>query len=277
MLLLKKNNNLDDGKIVRILFWNTYKKKINQIIYKLWCEYQLDLIILTEYTDDVNELVKMINNPDINQCMTIGCDKIKMVGNTKRIQPGLQDEEFSIQIVDKQYLLCGVHFLSKIFSGNERKREIRISEFLENVVNEENKHGLKAVITGDFNLNPYDDSCLDAAFLHALPSRQVAKRLKRTVSNRSFNMFYNPMWNLLGDFDDPPGTYYYGGSDAVNPFWNIYDQVIIRPELIPRFNNDALKIVTHADDISLLNRQGHPDKNISDHLPIIFEMRNENE
>ena len=45
-------------------------------------------------------------------------------------------------------------------------------------------------------------------------------------------MFYNPMWNLLGDAQEPYGTYYYAGNGhPINTYWNIYDQVIIRPAL----------------------------------------------
>ena len=49
------------------------------------------------------------------------------------------------------------------------------------------------------------------------------------------------MWNLFGDFDSPHGTYYYGGSSTNNTFWNIYDQVIIRPGLRKRFVDEVEK------------------------------------
>ena len=81
------------------------------------------------------------------------------------------------------------------------------------------------------------------------------------------------MWNLLGDFNYPPGTYYYRGSKEKNEFWNMFDQVIIRPQLRDRFIDKELKIITKAGDNSLVNRKQHPNKNISDHLPIVFQLR----
>ena len=88
-------------------------------------------------------------------------------------------------------------------------------------------------------------------------------------------MFYNPMWNLLGDSQEPYGTYYYSGNDTENTFWNIYDQVIIRPVLRERFVIESLKIIKETKTRFLLNNSGHPNKKISDHLPIMFEIQEE--
>ena len=57
--------------------------------------------------------------------------------------------------------------------------------------------------------------------------------------------------------------------------WNLYDQVIIRPALRERFVDDSLKIVTETQSKYLLDSNGHPDKVISDHLSIIFEIKEE--
>jgi hypothetical protein len=85
------------------------------------------------------------------------------------------------------------------------------------------------------------------------------------------------MWNLLGDFSFPPGTYYYAGNDVVNAFWNIYDQVMFRPCLREFFVDEELKILYKTENIKLVDKNEHPSKNISDHLPIVFEIREEEE
>ena len=86
-------------------------------------------------------------------------------------------------------------------------------------------------------------------------------------------MFYNPMWNLFGDFEAPYGTYYYGKNTIDNIYWHILDQVIIRPNLRDSFVDKSLKIITKTNSVSLLNKKGHPDKKTSDHLPIVFEIK----
>lgn len=90
--------------------------------------------------------------------------------------------------------------------------------------------------------------------------------------DESFKMFYNPMWNLLGDFSFPPGTYYYSGNEVENSFWNVYDQVMIRPCLRGQFVDDELKILCETKKRKLIDANNHPDKKISDHLPIVFEI-----
>lgn len=76
-----------------------------------------------------------------------------------------------------------------------------------------------------------------------------------------------------GDFHTPPGTYYCNNGENVNPFWNLFDQVLIRPQLAGSFVSDSLKILTGTSNLSFLNGNNHPNTAISDHLPIVFEIR----
>ena len=92
---------------------------------------------------------------------------------------------------------------------------------------------------------------------------------------KTFKMFYNPMWNLFGDFSYPPGTHYHNGSEPINSFWNIYDQVMIRPGMKKCFVEKSLKIITDMQKYSLVDKLKHPRKDISDHLPIVFEIKEE--
>ena len=80
------------------------------------------------------------------------------------------------------------------------------------------------------------------------------------------------MRNLLGVFSFPPGTYYYSGNEVENSFWNVYDQVMIRPCLRGLFVDDELKILCETKKRKLIDANNHPDKKISDHLPIVFEI-----
>ena len=129
------------------------------------------------------------------------------------------------------------------------------------------------ILTGDLNEDPYDDGCLIASNFHGLPCKNDAKRGFRTIEKHSFSMFYNPMWNFFGDYTSPPGTYYYDGSQPRDSFWHIFDQVLIRPSLIKYFEEKSLKIITRANIHSLLDKNGRPDKTYSDHLPIVFEIK----
>lgn len=78
----------------------------------------------------------------------------------------------------------------------------------------------------------------------------------------------------LGDWSDgPPGTYYYERAEHVSYFWNIFDQVLIRPKLLERFRSDELRIVDQAGDISLRTADGRPDHDTgSDHFPLLLRL-----
>lgn len=80
------------------------------------------------------------------------------------------------------------------------------------------------------------------------------------------------MWGKFGDRQDgPPGTYYYDKSRLSEYFWHMFDQVLIRPELVEQFQNSSLEIISKIGGTDLLDRSGQPNsKDLSDHLPIKF-------
>jgi hypothetical protein len=82
------------------------------------------------------------------------------------------------------------------------------------------------------------------------------------------------MWGHLGDVvSQTAGSYFYDNAEHVNYFWNMFDQVLIRPELVSRFDSDQLRIITSVGHRSLVRPDGRPDgATYSDHLPIIFEL-----
>ncbi|MGK7886386.1 MAG: hypothetical protein AB4057_17405, partial [Crocosphaera sp.] len=70
-----------------------------------------------------------------------------------------------------------------------------------------------------------------------------------------------------------PGTYYLRQSQHKVYFWNILDQVLIRPELLEHFRVEDLEIVDFDGNVSFLTSQGYPNKRqYSDHLPIKFTL-----
>lgn len=80
------------------------------------------------------------------------------------------------------------------------------------------------------------------------------------------------MWGLFGDrTPGPAGTYYYDNSTPVTYFWNVFDQVLLRPDLMHRL--DALDVLSNDGDGSLLTPHGRPDRaRGSDHLPLFFRL-----
>lgn len=250
---------------------------MNPIIRDIVCENRIDLLILAEYVDHINELRTELlqQGMDFEESITAGCERIIILSRKRELEPGFQNKYCSMQMIDHKYILVCLHLPSKLFS-DYYKRSIAINRIVEEIQNFESRLQIeKTMIVGDVNENPYEIGCLGADRFHAVPVYSDAKRLYRIVMEEKFKMFYNPMWNLFGDFSFPPGTYYYAGNDVLSSFWNIYDQVMIRPCLRNDFIDKELKILYKTETRRLIDENDHPLKSISDHLPIIFEIREE--
>lgn len=123
-------------------------------------------------------------------------------------------------------------------------------------------------------MNPFEHGLVAAAGLNSVMSRRIAGRQTRTVQGREYRFFYNPMWCRLGDArGDTAGSYFYDSAEHVNYYWNVFDQVLIRPDLAEHFDVSKLKIMTSVGGHPLVRQDGRPDNvSYSDHLPIVFEL-----
>lgn len=260
---------------MRVLFWNTHKNNnINNILSDLILENQVSMVVLAEYTANIEGLIsKLLSKGLPMKQYPSCCGRIKLLGSLDSVELRLDGSHYTIQIINDNDILCCVHLNSKLYADHERYREVLIERIVHDIQSIEMDIGTQnTIIVGDFNINPYDSSCIDARYFHGHPIYSEAERISRKVAGNEYYMFYNPMWNFLGDFQKPYGTYYYDGSDMRNTYWNIFDQVILRPCLKDRFVKESLKILSETNTVNLLNSKGHPNKEISDHLPIVFEI-----
>ncbi|MBS5969510.1 MAG: endonuclease/exonuclease/phosphatase family protein [Clostridium perfringens] len=262
------------------LFWNTNRNKVNDILKNIIIENKCDIIALAEYKDDIKELLSNLDNFGINMyhIRSIGCDRITIISKFKESQIKRYSESTYYMIlkiphesIDNQ-LIAFTHLPSKLYAKSSDLSGLITSLVQDLERNEKTLNSSNSIIMGDFNINPFEEGMIAAKSAHALPSKLVAKKKKRTVFSQEYNTFYNPMWNLFGDNDGVPGTYYYSASSQEVYFWNIFDQVIIRPDLIDNFDSSSLKIITKTTQKSLLNHKQEPNKEISDHLPIFFTI-----
>jgi hypothetical protein len=74
--------------------------------------------------------------------------------------------------------------------------------------------------------------------------------------------------------DHSPGSYYYNSGTYVNYYWHIFDQVLLRPDLLGKFNPETdIRILRSIDDTLLTRKHnGRPDSKISDHLPVLLSL-----
>jgi hypothetical protein len=186
--------------------------------------------------------------------------------------------------VRERFLLYVVHFPSKLYQGDEsQSQEMPVFSGAIRQREKDEKHS-RTIVVGDFNMNPFETGMVSAQGLNAVMTREVAQAGSRRIVGVDHPFFYNPMWGHFGDSTHelhppgsaehkPAGTCFYSSSESVWYFWNMLDQVLLRPSLMDRFRNSDLKILTSDGVSSFLNDNGRPDRmRISDHLPLLFRI-----
>jgi len=270
---------------MNILFWNTGRNNVDDCLLEMIIENDLDLLVLAEYAGDINILCKQLNNLQSKQYNVIlnhgGCTRIHGLVCSEYIMSLLKEEThfqlLSIRSHKHKYelIVAMIHARSKLRT-KDRTQEMGIRKFYGEIATQEQVKGTNQTLAiGDFNINPFDDMCIAATAMHAIPFRDAVLKDKRTVFEEPYRKFYNPTWRLFGKTDAPYTTYYYNDSgEDVNFYWYAYDQVIIRPSLIKAFNEEDLKIITSTTSHYLLNNNKIPDKiNYSDHLPLFCSLK----
>lgn len=270
--------------MVSFLFWNLNGKPLQKNICRLAIKYQVDVFMFVELLFNPYELLLELNTLNEQQkyfySPGIGCEKIHVFTkfSYKYIKPIDENDRLTIRHLKlpglTDILVAINHFPSKLFMSSS-SQAFECVTLVSDLKKAEEKIGhSRTILVGDLNMNPFENGIISAMGLHAVNSKNVAIRKSRIVQGREYQFFYNPMWGLFGDCSSgPPGTYYYHSSEQITLFWNIFDQVLIRPDLINEFDNSELMIITSDGDISFLTPSGLPNVNlVSDHLPIYFKL-----
>lgn len=274
---------------MNFLFWNINKKDsfFNIIRDVLYTE-DIDILMIAEYpSDDITTLLSIINqSPSTYEYKyvvpTVPYDKVKIF---TRFEPTLiKSQRDKQRLSAKQYLspvlndyvtIVTCHLPSKVNMSDDNLSEYaeEVKLFIEEVENCVNHK--RTIICGDFNMNPFDNGIIKTKGLHAVMEKSIAQKGYSTVRGENYDFFYNPMWGFLGDngCGRVSGTMYYNSCDSINYYWHLYDQVLVRPDLIDTFDDKNLEIITKIKGCNLLTTKGVIDSNYSDHLPIKFNLK----
>lgn len=266
-----------------VAFWNINKRNRQGLIGDLVREYEVDIVALAECEIDEGKLLYRLNIGQERKYYPIDIipSRVKIYSryDAERFEPikdsgGIIVRHLSL-IGSEGILLVAVHLPSKSHR-REVEQYINTTEVAKEVASAERIVGhRRTIIFGDFNMNPFEIGMIGAGAMNAVMDRRIAEKGSRVVSGKRYSFFYNPMWGKMGDVEDiTPGTYYYNSGTELCMFWNMFDQVIVRPELLKDFDSKKLKIVTQVGEKSLVSESGIPRKSVaSDHLPILFEVR----
>lgn len=182
--------------------------------------------------------------------------------------------------------VIAVHLYSKAGKSNSQQlfENKEIPKYIEEF--EIKQNNTKTIIVGDLNYCPFDKELSYPEFLNTVSDREVIRLFqKRKIGQKSYRYFYNPMWNLLGDFNfvlqknKPPGTYFWAQTDIDRLHWNLIDGVLLSPELMYNIELNSIILMDTINGKSLINNAiNHQfdsllDINFSDHLPVSFSIK----
>lgn len=267
----------------RFLFWNTRGNPIKELVSELVAEQCVDVVMLAECAIADSDMCRAL----LNATGSLFGGTIDQRGKEDialyyRQETGIltpfhdtYSSIISTYIPKGSYelILATVHLPSKLHA-EPLDQQIEMSALCKAITEcERTRSHSRTVVVGDFNLDPFEDAMVGAAFLHAVMDRQTAAKGSRTVRGVKYEFFYNPMWGRMGDTSPgPPGTHYYNKAIQRCQFWHTLDQVVLRPTLLGSFSNQDLHVIDTIAGKPLLTSRGIPDRRISDHLPLIFTI-----
>ena len=176
---------------MKIMFWNVHKNtSINEYISSLVQDYKIDMLVLAEYKAESIDLINRFrrNGDFMEEYLSIGSERLRFFGNYKDVEPSTQNKYYSIQIINKELILCGVHLPSDLHGDKSRERAARSRVIIQDI--QENERQLstqKTIIVGDFNEMPYSEGCLNADAFHGLPAYENSRKEYRTVLGNNYN------------------------------------------------------------------------------------------
>ncbi len=266
------------------LFWNLNRKPLQDMVASLALHYEVDVLMLVECSIEPGVLLRTLNRDDgADYSYALGVSRGKAEIYTRFpcefLRPKQDQDRLTIRHLRlpgrSDILLAVTHYPSKMH-WSDADQASQCGPLLAQPIQlaEDDVGHRRTLLVGDLNMNPFEHGMVEASGLHAVMTRRIAERRARIVQGREYPFFYNPMWGLFGDASPgPPGTYYNRRPKPREYFWHMFDQVLIRPDLLPLFRNEDLEIVTSDGSTSLLTRNQLPDGTVaSDHLPLFFRL-----
>lgn len=260
---------------MRVLYWNLKANKNESYIASLVREKDIDIGIFSEYDGtDFSALLNNLLNKEYDIHPGYGaCEKIILIAK-KNIFIDVNREQsryiiYSVKYNNLNYIIVGLHLPSNPHS-NASDRKMIIRDIVTDLKEQEKKHGhSNSIIIGDFNASPFDDELIEKdSFNAVLYKGIIQKREKITHQGRQFRLLYNPALHYISENNQQYGSFYYT-SGIKSLYWYCYDQVLMTKSLINDFQ--WMHYCKSIAGKSLIKNTS-PNKEISDHLPLIVEF-----
>ena len=262
--------------MLNILFWNLKRNSIEKLIVECLVENNIDIAIFTEY--NAIDLIEIEKNLGKMYVYVEGVQKdtkiIIIAKTTLEVTIIQQQNRYSLCQVKnaiQEYLLAGIHL--------EDRRNYKTADRINNTINplvndieqaERTFECDNTIVIGDFNADPYSEELLSKYSFNAVLFKSIIE--KREFTNPISlprKRFYNPMLHYISEDTEMYGSFYYA-DNYMTSYWYCLDQVLVRKNLVDMINQvEYLKKIGNTN----LLKNKVPDKNISDHLPLLIKLQ----
>ncbi len=264
----------------KFLFWNLNRQDLHGFVRNLARQEGADVVILAECPTKPAKILEELNADSSDYQYAPGnCGHLLFFTrfDSDYLTPLFESHRVSIRRLAlpkrPSILVAAAHLPAKMNFSEESLlvESVHLAQSIDQVEISEGHE--RTVLLGDFNMNPFEAGMVIAGGLHAVMSRNIASRMTRLIQRQRYKFFYNPMWNYMGDNGDTCGTFYFEGAEHLCYYWNLFDQVLLRPDLLHNFAPENVRIPTSIRGCSLLHDDGRPDKETaSDHLPVTLDL-----
>jgi hypothetical protein len=266
---------------INVLFWNLGNQPRDASIARMVAQHDTNILVLAENPINDADLLDTIDRRSGRRFEPTpsACKRVSVyVRGGLTLDAISESSRYSIRRLrssnGNEILFVAAHLVSKRhWTGGSQTLDA--AAFSASIRRTEEQVGhRRTVLVGDLNMNPFEEGVVGASALNAVMTRKIAEKMERTVQDERYAFFYNPMWSLYGDASvGPPGTHFYYRPEHVAYYWHMFDQVLIRPDLLHAFDNQELQILSHDGSQPLVRPDGRPNSRVgSDHLPIAFRL-----
>ena len=207
---------------------------------------------------------------------TENCAKVKVIFknivNICVLRPQHRALTLKINVNNQELILVGVH-LSANPTSNSDTRKLEIRNIMTDIESDEEfvfgdkQHS--SIVIGDMNANPFDPEMINKDSFNAVLFKEIIKENNTMVFNDTqYERFYNPALDYINESEQDYGSFYYS-SGIGTLYWFCYDQVLFRKNLVDRFKK--MKYLKKIGGTNLIKKIA-PNKEISDHLPLLVNM-----
>ncbi len=293
--------------MVRFLTWNLQNKNTvlrQQVLGEIVQEHAIEVIVLQEaYGAAVATKLGQCGYREIDYPLKGSAGGVRVFFNDQLIEQfdvrRSQDRFRKLVFVELRrrqgrgrFNVAAVHLHSKK-DNTERQQQWKNQALLRQLDQWEQEFtSTRTILVGDLNANPYEANLRDPHLLRGQEDRALIRLLQqKQLASRAPagpEFWYNPMWNLLGDFDPltaptaplnsrPTGTFFRYTEDET-PMWNLLDGFLVRPSLMNEVLHRESAIISRTTTTNFLKPAiiGRNDslikEDLPDHLPVKFAL-----